>query len=115
MARRQKLAFASCERRVVHQEVHLNRRRIDIDELERSSLFQISQRFSDEHLLETGQTDNVTGTGMFDLDSLQALVSKQGCHCAALTPTVFVNADNRITDFYPPAHNATKSQPAEII
>src|SRR5260370_42455309 len=114
MARRQKLAFTPGERRVVHKEVHLNCRRIDINELERRPLFQVSQRFSDEDLLETGQTDNVTGTGMFDLDSLQTLVSKQGCHCAALTPAVLVNADNRITDFYPPTHHATKNQPAEI-
>src|SRR5580693_5234071 len=55
----QQLAFASGQRRVVHEEVHLDRRGIDVDKFEGNPLFQIRQRFADRDLFKAGQTDNI--------------------------------------------------------
>ena len=66
MAGGDKLSFASGEGRIVHQNPHPDRRRIDIDELKRRALFAIGQRLADVDFFEAGQTDDVAGAGVLE-------------------------------------------------
>src|ERR1700730_11635024 len=72
----QQLAFAPSQRRVVHEEVHLYRRGIDIDELEGRSLFEIGQLFANGNLFEAAKADDIPSTGVLDLDPVQSLMSE---------------------------------------
>ena len=55
MARGQELAFPAGQRAVVHAELHLDRRRIEIDEWQRLALLAVAQRLADVQILEAGR------------------------------------------------------------
>ena len=61
------LSFATGEGRIVHENPHADRRRIDIHELQRRALLAIGQRFADVNFFKAGQPDDVAGAGMLGL------------------------------------------------
>ena len=76
VARGEELAFASGERRVVDDELHLDRGRIDVDEGNGFALLGIGERFADEDVLEAGEADDVARAGLVDFDLGEAGVGK---------------------------------------
>src|SRR5207237_4833272 len=83
-----KLSFAPCERRIVHQNTHSNRRRIDIDELQWCTLLPVGKGFADVNFLESGETDNLAGAGMVYFHLLKACVGKERRNRSALAPLI---------------------------
>src|SRR6202012_2884772 len=72
VTRGDELAVLTGERAVVHGEFHLNRRRIDRNIRQRLARFGIANRFTDEHVFETGETDDVAGVRFLDFNALHA-------------------------------------------
>ena len=72
VAGRDELAVLSGERAVIDGELHLNGRRVDGDVGQGGARLAVAQRLTDEDVLETGHTHDVTGTGLVDLDALHA-------------------------------------------
>ncbi len=86
MAGGNKFSFPPGERRIIDQNSHPDRRRINVHKLQRRAFFAIGQRFADKNFFKAGQPDNVTGAGMFDLDLPQSGVSKKRVTVARSRP-----------------------------
>ena len=95
VARGDELSFASGEGRIVDQNPHPDRRRIDIDELQRRTLLAIGQRLADVNFFKASQTDDIAGAGVLRLDLLQAGVGEKRGHVGALAAAVAMNANDR--------------------
>ena len=61
------------------------------------------------NILETGQADDVAGTGVLGLDLLQPLVGEKRGDVRPLAPSVAMNADDRIADRDAPADDPPKA------
>src|SRR5207237_9788643 len=93
---RDKFSFAAGKRRIVDQNVHANRRRIDIHELQWRPFLAIGQRFADVNFLETSEPYDVTGGRMLYFDLLQSRIGKKRRDCGPLPAAVTLDADDRI-------------------
>ena len=67
-----KLSFPPGEWRIVDQNSHPDCRRINIHKLQWRPFLAIGQRFADINFFKAGQSDDVTGAGVFDFDLLQS-------------------------------------------
>src|SRR6266446_9761856 len=110
-----KLSFAPCEGRIVHQNTHSNRGRIDIDELQWCALLPVGKGFADVSSLESGETDNLTGARMFYLHLLKACVGEERCNRGALAPLIAMNANDGIAHAHAPTHDSSEGDSSEII
>ena len=72
VARGDELAVLPGERAVVDGEFHLDGRRINRDVRQRRARFGVADRFADEHVLETGEADDVARVRLLDFDALHA-------------------------------------------
>ena len=115
MPRGDKFSFAPGKRRIVHQDAHANRGRIDIHELKRRPLFAVGQCFADVNFFETGQPDDVAGGGVFYFHLLQSLVGKKRCHCSPFAAAIAMNADDRVADRHATADDSAERDSAEVI
>src|SRR4029079_17854564 len=70
MSRSHEFSFAPCKRRIVNENMHANRRRIDVDELKRLALLAIRQRFADGNVLTASKPNDVAGSRLFYFDLL---------------------------------------------
>ncbi len=84
MPRSDKLSFAPGKRRIVHQDSHPDRRRIDVDKLQRRALFAVGQSFADVNFLEPSQPDDIPGAGMLHFDAAHAREGENPGHASAL-------------------------------
>ena len=89
---RHEFSFAPGKRRIIDQNVHPNRRWIDIHELKWRSFLAIGQRFADVNFLEPGQPNNVASGRMFDFHLLQSGVGKKSSDSGPFPSAVTVNA-----------------------
>ena len=63
-------SFATSKGRVIDQNSHADRGRIDVHELKRRPFFEVSECFADVNLFETGETDDVASAGVLYFDLL---------------------------------------------
>src|SRR5213080_4032586 len=115
MPRRNKFSVATGKRRIVDQNVHANRRRIDIHELKRRTFFAVSKGFADVNFLETSEPYDVTGGRMLYFDLLQSRIGKKRRDCGPFPTAIAMNADNRIADCNAAAYNAPECNSSQII
>src|ERR1041384_640555 len=115
MTRRDKFSFTAGKWRIVYQNPHPNRGRIDIYELKWLSIFGIGQCLADPNLLEACQTDNVPGHCFFDLDLFEAGIRENRGNGGALGLAAMMKTNDRIANAYFTADNSSKRDPAEII
>src|SRR5437867_5458647 len=113
--RRHKSSFAPGKRRVVDQNVHANRRRIDIYELKRRPFFAVCEGFADIHSLETGKPNDVAGGRVFYFHLLQSRIGKKGRDRGPFMTAIAVNADDGIPDCNATADDAPERNSSEII
>ncbi len=76
------LALASGERRGVDLEGHAHGRLVDGQRFHCLDVVRIAQGVGDEQLVHPGEGDDVAGTGLFDLDALQAVEAHDLQHAA---------------------------------
>src|SRR5205814_7977913 len=110
-----KLSFASGERRIVHQNPHPDRGRIDVDELKWRMFFPIGQGLADVNFLEPSQANDIADAGMLQLDLTHSGKGVEAGDAGALAPAIAVNANDRVTHAHAPAHDPAQRDPAEII
>src|SRR6266436_2484152 len=115
MAGGQELSFTSCQGGVVYEKIHLDGWRIDIYKFEGGPFLYVSERFTDRNLFKTGQTYDVTCTGMSDLHPVQSSMPEQRRGGPPLTPAIFVNAHDGIPNLPPSADDSAKRQPSQVI
>src|SRR5438270_12392012 len=105
MAGGNKLSFPSGERRIVDQNSHPDRRRINVHKLQWRSFLTIGQRLTDKNFFKAGEPDNVTGIGMFDFDLLQSGVGKKRRYRRTPAFAGTVNTNNRIAHLHATAYD----------
>src|SRR5439155_24615969 len=110
-----KFSLTVCEPCIVYHDADTNRRRIDIDKCKRCTLLRIGQCFANSSFFEAGQSDNVSGGCLFDLNLLQASISKNGGDGGAFGQPVAMKTDNRIANADAAADDPAKCDPAEIV
>ena len=115
MAGGDELPFASGKGRIVDQDAHANRRRIDVDKLQRLALLAIGQCFADVNFLEAGEADDVAGAGVLRLDLLQACIGEERGDVGALAAAVAMDANDGIADRDATADDPPESDAAEVI
>src|SRR5213595_1873305 len=114
MPRRNKFSVATGKRRIVDQNVHANRRRIDIHELKRRTFFAVSKSFADVNFFETSEAD-VAGGRVFYFHLLQSRICKKRRDSSTFPATIAVNADDRIADRDASADDTPERNSSEII
>src|SRR5439155_18048968 len=115
MPRRNKFSFAPGKRRIVDQNMHANRRRIDIYKLKRRPFFAIREGFADINFLETGQSNDVAGAGVFYFHLLQSGIGKKRRDCRPLMAAIAVNADDGVSDCNATADDAPERNSSQVI
>src|SRR5437667_956989 len=115
MSCRHKFSFAPGKRRIVYQNLHANRRRIDIHKLKRRPFFAICQGFADINFLETGQANDVAGGRVFYFHLLQSRVGKERRDCSPLMAAIAVDADDRVANYYATTDDAPERNSSEVI
>src|SRR5437773_8594641 len=115
MPRGNKFSVATGKRRIVDQNVHANRRRIDIHELKRRPFFAISKSFADVNLLETSEPNDVAGGRVLNFHLLQSRICKKRRDSSTFPATIAMNADDRIADRDPTADDTPERNSSEII
>src|SRR5205823_7014612 len=115
MPRRNKFSFAPGKRRIVDQNMHANRRRIDIYKLKRRPFFAVCEGFADINFLETGESNDVAGGRMFYFDLLQSRIGKQRRDCSPLMAAIAVNADNGVPDCDATTDDTPERNSSEVI
>src|SRR5438477_6096198 len=112
---RDKFSFAAGKRRIVDQNVHANRWRIDIHELQWRPFLAIGQRFADINFLETSESYDVTCGRMLYFNLLQSRIGKKRRDCSPLRAAVAVDTDDRIADCNAAAYDAPERNSSQII
>src|SRR5207249_3592638 len=112
---RHKFSFSSGKRGIVDQNVHANRRRIDIHKLKRRPFFAVCEGFADINFLETGEPNDVAGGRVFYFHLLQSRIGKKRCDCSALMTAIAMNADDRVANCDTTANDASERNSSEVI
>src|SRR5713101_5960748 len=115
MSRRHKFPLASGKRRIVHQDAHSNRWRIDIDKLKRRALFSIGQRFTDISVFKSGKAHNFAGARFLGFDLFETGMGKERGDGSAFAISIAMKTDNRIANTHAAANDATESNAPDII
>src|SRR6266446_1504638 len=115
MSRRHKFPLASGKRRIVHQDAHSNRWRIDIDKLKRRALFSIGQRFTDISVFKSGQAHNFASARFLGFDLFETGMGKERGDGSAFAISIAMKTDNRIANAHAAANDATESNAPDII
>src|SRR2546421_478433 len=115
MSRGHKFPVASGKRRIVYQNAHSNRRRIDIDKLKRGDLFSSGQCFTDISILKSGQAHNFASTGLLGFDLFETGMGKERRDGSAFAISIAMKTDNRIANAHAAANDATESNAPDII
>src|SRR6266849_4640575 len=115
MSRRHKFPLASGKRRIVHQDAHSNRWRIDIDKLKRRALFSIGQRFTNISVFKSGQAHNFASARFLGFDLFETGMGKERRDGSAFAISITMKTDNRIANAHAAANDATESNPPDII
>src|SRR5207249_3314215 len=110
-----KLSFAPGKRRIVDQNLHTNRRRIDIHKLKRRPFFAVCESFADIYFLETGQPNDVAGARVFYFHLLQSRIGEKRRGCSPFMATIAVNADDGVTDCDATADDAPERNSSQVI
>ena len=92
MSRRHKFPLTSGKRRIVHQNAHSNRRRIDIDKLKRGALFSIGQCFTDISVFKSGQAHDFARAGLLGFNLLETGMGKERRDRSAFAISVAMKA-----------------------
>src|SRR5882724_1036340 len=115
MSRRHKFPVASGKRRIVYQNAHSNRRRIDIDKLKRGALFSVGQRFTDISVFKSGQAHDFASVGLLGFDLFESGMGKERRDRSAFAISIAMKTDNRIANADAAADDATESDAPDII
>src|SRR5207249_10303047 len=115
MTRGNKFSFAPGKRRIVDQNVHANRRRIDIYELKRRTFFAISKSFANVNFLETSKANDVAAGRVLYFDLLQSRIGKKRGDCSPFPAAVAVDADDRVADRDAAADDTPERNASQII
>ena len=78
-------------------------------------LFAIRQGFADINFFETSQPDDVADAGVLQLHLPHSGESEEPGDAGPLAAAIAVNANDRIADVDPTAHDAPQGDPAEVI
>src|ERR1700730_19350636 len=113
--RRHEFPIASGERGIVHQNAHSNRRRIDIDKLQRGALFSRGQRLADISVFKSGQAHDFSSARLLGFDLFETGMGKERRDSSAFAISIAMKTDNRIADAHAAADDATKSDAPDII
>ena len=81
----------------------------------RRVLFAIGHRFADVNLLETGQADDVAGTGVLQFHLSHPGKGEKAGDVGALAAAVPVDADDRVADSHATADDSPERDAAEVI
>src|SRR5438874_12194555 len=92
MSGRHKFPVASGKRRIVYQNAHSNRRRIDIDKLKRGALFSVGQCFTDISVFKSGQAHDFASAGLLGFDLLETGMGKERRDRSAFAISVAMKA-----------------------
>src|SRR5205814_2740666 len=115
MSRRHKFSVASGKRRIVYQNAHSNRRRIDIDKLKRGGLFSIGQCFTDISVFKSGQAYDFASARLLSFDLFETGMGKKRRDCSAFAISITMKTNNRIANTHTAADDATESDAPDII
>src|SRR5438067_13537061 len=98
MPRRNKFSVAAGKRRIVNQNVHANRRRIDIHELKQRTFFAVSKSFADVNFLETSEANDVASGRVLYFHLLQSRICTKRGDTTTFPTAIARNIDDRIAD-----------------
>src|SRR6266446_1012903 len=115
MSRRHKFPVATGKRRIVYQNAHSNRRRIDIDKLKRGALFSVGQCFTDISVFKSGQAHDFASARFLGFDLFETGMGKERGDGSAFAISIAMKTDNRIANADAAANDATKSDAPDII
>src|SRR6266403_2235351 len=115
LSRRHKFPVASGKRRIVYQNAHSNRRRIDIDKLKRRALFSIGQLFTDISVFKSGQAHNFASAGLLGFNLFESGMGKERRDRSAFAISIAMKTDNRIANADAAADDAPESDAPDII
>src|SRR5206468_12602125 len=115
MPRGNKFSIAAGKRRIVNQNLHANRRRIDIHELKRRTFFAVSKSFADVNFLETSEANDVAGGRVLYFHLLQSRICKKRRDSSTFPTTIAMNADDRVADRDATADDTPERNSSEII
>jgi hypothetical protein len=115
MARGEEFSFAAGQRRVVDDELHLDRGRIDVDEGHGFALLGIGEGFTDEDVFKPGEADDVARAGHRNLDLGETGVGKNLGDSALFFRAVLVDADDLVAHRDFASGDFAVSNPAQVI
>src|SRR5207237_5834186 len=115
MPRRNKFSVAAGKRRIVNQNVHANRRRIDIHELKRHTFFAVDKSFADVNSLETSEANAVAGGRVLYFQLLHSRSWTKRRDSSTFPATIAMNADDRIADRDATADDTPERNSSKII
>ena len=115
LASGEELSFTASQWRIVHANLHGDRRRIDFDKRQGLAVLGVHERFADEDFLEAADAHDIAGRGLLDLNFLQALVRENRCDFRLFLPVATVDANDllAVCDFA--ADDASVGDTAEVV
>src|SRR5206468_9745724 len=99
----------------VNQNVHANRRRVDIDKLKRCPFFAVGEGFADINFLESGEPNNIARGCVLYFDLLQSCVGKKRRDRSTFPVSIAMNADDRIADCDASADDTSERNSSKVI
>src|SRR5437762_609482 len=115
MTCRDKFSFPAGKRRIVYQNVHANRWRIDIHELKQRTFFAVSKSFADVNFLETSEANDVAGGRVLYFHLLQSRICKKRGDSSTFPTAIAMNTDDRIADRDATADDTPERNSSKII
>src|SRR5260221_3371619 len=115
MASCYQLTVDACQRTVIDGKLHLDRWRVNWFERERHAVHRIGNGFTDENILETGQTDDVAGMGFGNFNPFKAFEVENRGNLRLALSAIAVNTDRAVPHFDFAAVDLTKRDSAEVI
>ena len=114
-AARHILTIAATQRTIVDTELHLHRRRLNLDKRQRLALRVSRQRLADIHILEPGKADNVARLAHRRIRCLQTAVLKKFCHLRLHPAAILAEQVQRIPLLHAAARDAAHRHATHII
>src|SRR5258708_35318719 len=115
MASGHKFPAPTSQGRIVDHKIHLDGRRIDVNNLKCRPILIIGNCLSDRHLYKSRQPDDIAGSGMLNFRAFQTFVSKQRSDIGAFATPIEVNQNDGIAHRDTATHDAPEDQSPDII
>ena len=115
LPRRDILPVPACHGRGIDAENHRHGRLVDGNRRNRDPLLHVGDGFADRDLFDAGETDNVAGGGLVDVDALQPFEGIQLRHPGLVHRRIELAHRHRIADFDPPVEDAANRNASQVI